>query len=97
MPYATAGLAFGEVNGSEGDIPANGAAGSGSTYRVGWAAGAGVEDQFMPHWSAKLEYLHVDLGNGPVFTDNLGGGSTAAQNVGFHTNILRGGINYKFW
>ena len=94
MPYATAGLAFGDVSGSE-TGPA--AFGSGDTYRIGWTAGAGVEDAFAPRWSAKLEYLHVDLGNGPVFDDTFAGGGTAAQHVKFESEILRAGINYKFW
>jgi outer membrane immunogenic protein len=95
MPYATGGLAFGDLHGGEGGAP--GAAGSGNTYRLGWVAGAGVEDAFAPHWSAKLEYLHADLGNGPVFDDTFTGGSTAAEHVNFQTDIIRGGINYKFW
>lgn len=95
MPYATGGLAFGDLSGSEGG--AAGASGAGSTYRVGWTAGAGVEDAFAPHWSAKLEYLHVDLGTGPVFDDTFAGGGGAAEHVSFQTDIVRGGINYKFW
>jgi outer membrane immunogenic protein len=97
MPYATGGLAFGDLHGGEGDIPANGGAGFGSSYRLGWAAGAGIEDAFAPRWSAKLEYLHVDLGNGGVFTDTFADGSTAAEHVSFKTDIIRGGLNYKFW
>ncbi len=97
MPYATAGLAFGDVHGSEGDIPANGAAGSGNAYRLGWTAGAGIEDALAPHWSAKLEYLHVDLGSGPVFTDTFSSGSAVSQRVSFHADILRVGLNYDFW
>jgi outer membrane immunogenic protein len=97
MPYATGGLAVGDLHGSEGDIPANGGAGSGSTYRAGWVAGAGVEDAFSPRWSAKVEYLHVDLGSGPVFDDTFADGSTAAEHVKFQTDMIRGGINYKFW
>ncbi len=94
MPYATAGLAFGDLHGNEGGAP--GASGAGDTYRIGWAAGAGVEDAFAPHWSGKLEYLHVDLGNGPVFDDTFAGGGTAAQHVGFETDMIRAGINYRF-
>ena len=26
--------------------------------RLGWAAGAGLEYAFAPHWSARLEYLY---------------------------------------
>jgi outer membrane immunogenic protein len=96
MPYATGGLAFGDLHGDEGPI-AGGAQGAGSTYRVGWTAGAGIEDAFAPRWSAKLEYLHVDLGDGPVFDDALTGGGSVAQHVSFQSDIVRAGVNYKFW
>ena len=32
-----------------------------SRSSVGWTAGAGVEVGFMPHWSAKAEWLYLDL------------------------------------
>ena len=56
MPYVTGGLAVG-------DIEANplGFAGVNDT-KVGWAAGGGVEAALTGNWTAKLEYLHVDLG-----------------------------------
>lgn len=97
MPYVTAGLAFGDVHGNEGDIPANGAAGSGDAYRLGWTAGAGIEGALAPHWSAKLEYLHVDLGDGQLFNDTFSDGSTVAQHVSFRADVIRVGINYGFW
>ena len=34
---------------------------SGSQELSGWAAGAGIEWAFAPNWSAKIEYLHLDL------------------------------------
>src|SRR5262249_45951576 len=30
-------------------------------WRLGWAAGAGVEVPIMPHWTARLEYLFTDF------------------------------------
>ena len=30
---------------------------------VGWAGGLGMEVGFTPNWSAKVEYLYMDLGN----------------------------------
>ena len=96
LPFATAGVAFGGVHGHEGDIPDNGGAGFGSAFRVGWAVGAGIEEIVEPNWSIKLEYLHVDLGNGTGFTDTFGNGSTAVQNVSFRADIVRIGINFKF-
>jgi len=50
------------------------------------------------NWSAKFEYLYMDLGrfNGATFT--LAPGSLIGVNVSsrFTDNILRAGINYKF-
>jgi outer membrane immunogenic protein len=40
--------------------------------------------------SAKFEYLYVDLGDKNYAT--IGG----PVNVGYTTNLLRGGVNYKF-
>ena len=34
-----------------------------SVTQTGWTAGAGVEWAFLPNWTAKVEYLYVDLGN----------------------------------
>ena len=38
-------------------------------------------------WTAKVEYLYVDLGNGPT---------VGAVTSDFHTNIVRAGLNYRF-
>lgn len=86
MPYVTGGLAFG-------DIEANAVApfASASTTNAGWALGAGVEFAMSPNWSAKVEYLHLDLSD---FTCTVC--APAPTNVDFSANILRGGLNYKF-
>ncbi len=46
--------------------------------RVGWAAGAGVEYAFAPHWTVRLEYLHnhferanIGLPSGTQYTSTL--------------------------
>ncbi len=38
-------------------------------------------------WTAKLEYLYVNLGRG---------GGIAGSDAGFNTNIVRAGLNYRF-
>jgi high affinity Mn2+ porin len=56
LAYATGGLAWaGErfVN-----TPAIGSEEKQLNVRLGWAAGAGVEYAFAPHWSLRLEYLY---------------------------------------
>ena len=32
-------------------------------WRLGWAAGAGVETPIAPHWTSRLEYLFTDYGS----------------------------------
>jgi outer membrane immunogenic protein len=68
-----------------------GPASSESQTRVGWTAGAGLEKKFSQNWSAKLEYLYLDLGTKTYF-----GGTANAIDVSFHDHILRAGINYAF-
>jgi outer membrane immunogenic protein len=87
MPYVTGGAAFGDIKAT---VP--GFAGV-DTTKAGWTVGAGVEYAFAGPWSAKLEYLYVDLGN-----NNCGFscGAVSPDNVNLKTNIVRGGINYRF-
>jgi len=87
LPYITGGLAVG-------DVQANAPGFSGQTNtQVGWAAGAGVEYALSNNWSAKLEYLHVDLGR---FDCNVNCGAAGTDNVSFRDNLVRGGFNYRF-
>ena len=73
MPYVTGGLAVGDIEANQG-----GFAGVHDT-KAGWAAGAGVEAAIAGNWTAKLEYLHVDLGSIDCNT-----GCCAPDRVGFH-------------
>ena len=94
LPYVTAGWAFGH-----GEISGTTTSGavvtsfSGSQDYSGWTVGGGVEWAFQNNWSAKVEYLYVDFGNGPTVP------ASAALTVvsGKMTdNIARLGVNYKF-
>lgn len=65
----------------------------------GWTAGAGAEWKFAPNWSAKLEYLYIDLGKQTVTSRGLFENSTdlaIAQEHDFSANVARVGINYMF-
>ena len=96
LPYVTAGAAFGKLTSSEG-TPGLGLSGSGTSTRIGWTAGAGIEARLDDRWSAKLEYLYADLGSRQTFTDQaLFGAFTVNEIVSFKTHILRSGLNYKF-
>ena len=50
-----------------------------SDTNVGWTIGAGIEGAIAPNWTAKIEYLYVDLGN----TDCGVGPAALATNVDF--------------
>jgi len=81
MPYVTGGAAFGDIQNTITPI------GSASENRAGWTVGGGLEANLYGPWSAKVEYLYVDLGNGaPV----------AGSSAEFKTNIVRAGLNYHF-
>ena len=83
LPYLTGGYAFGNLRRGFG-------ATSGSEFADGWTLGGGLEAMFAPHWSAKAEYLYVDLGNTNV---PIAGFPTT---VTFQTHLLRFGFNYRF-
>jgi outer membrane immunogenic protein len=68
-----------------------GTAVSESQTRVGWTAGAGLEKKFNRNWSAKLEYLYIDLGSHTYF-----GGTADETRVSFRDHVVRAGFNYQF-
>jgi outer membrane immunogenic protein len=100
--YATGGLAYGEVNSNATIAPVTtgvSAAFPGvNSTNVGWTLGAGVEGVISGNWTARLEYLYVDLGrvNGSFATTI--GTTNLVSNFSSHItdNILRVGVNYKF-
>jgi outer membrane immunogenic protein len=79
--YVTAGLAYGNVKAESAFL-------SESRTQLGWTAGLGAEMGIAPNWSAKVEYLYMDLGSR---TYTITGTSNA-----FHNNVLRVGLNYHF-
>jgi outer membrane immunogenic protein len=109
--YATGGLAVGNVKStatvtttttttlSFGTPPAPTAAGfssSSSTTKAGWTIGTGIEGSIGGNWTAKLEYLYVDLGT--VSNSFVGVGAFSPLTVSSHVtdNIVRVGVNYRF-
>ena len=81
MPYVTGGLAIGDIETSIAGI------GGGRDTQVGWTAGGGVEAALDGPWTAKLEYLYVDLGRG---------GTVLGSDAEFKSHIVRAGLNYRF-
>ncbi len=86
LPYVTGGLAVGDM---QADVAGANVANSTNT---GWTVGGGVEFAITNNWSAKAEYLYVDLGN---FNCGIACG-VASDNVSFRSHIARGGINFRF-
>ena len=80
--YGTGGLAFGELRATTFGL-------SESNTNLGWTLGVGAEMGFAPNWSAKIEYLYVDLADSNFTT------ITGVSN-GSRFGLVRGGVNYHF-
>jgi outer membrane immunogenic protein len=104
--YGTGGLAYGHVDASANAQFLDGVVASPASVsktKVGWTAGAGAEWMFARNWSAKLEYLYVDLGSESAIgnlasTDPQGvtQGESTRYTWRFRENIARVGVNYHF-
>ncbi|BAF89961.1 MULTISPECIES: outer membrane protein [Azorhizobium] len=81
--YGTAGFAYGK-----GSYQVFGLSNSQTSY--GWALGAGAEYAIDRNWSARAEYMYVDLGNSTYGT------WVGPTNVSYDTSVLRAGVNYRF-
>jgi outer membrane immunogenic protein len=79
--YGTGGLAFGELRAETFGL-------SQSQTSAGWTLGVGTEFGLAPNWSAKIEYLYVDLSESQ-FT------ITGVSN-GYRFGVIRAGVNYHF-
>jgi outer membrane immunogenic protein len=83
--YLTGGVAFG-------DVVVNTTANWQGADKTGWTAGAGIEGAFTDHWTARIEYLSVDLQNSS-FSPAAG---VPPASVKFNANLIRLGVDYKF-
>ena len=81
MPYVTGGAAFGNIKSTVAGV------GSSDETKAGWTVGGGLEAALAGPWTAKVEYLYVDLGRG---------GSILGADTRFNANIVRAGLNYRF-
>jgi len=103
LVYGTGGAAFGNIQANFTNDPVT------TSTVFGWAAGGGLEYALGAGWSAKAEYLFVDLGNGSCTTDcaiqnPAPAGSASALGpptipdvaIKFNESIVRAGLNYKF-
>jgi outer membrane immunogenic protein len=104
LAYVTGGLAYGEIQTNTTLSTFNAGGGVNSTAatsnvtNVGWTVGVGLEGRFWQNWSAKLEYLYMDLGTvsgtialapPPALTPPIG----ANWSSKITDNIFRVGVN----
>jgi outer membrane immunogenic protein len=109
LVFGTGGVAWGEVDTTVSAFCNNGGCGNSifrdarsvtaTTTNTGWVAGGGVEAMLSANWTAKIEYLHYDLGN-------VTNGFSVANAVGtpqystswthaMRYDTVRFGVNYK--
>lgn len=86
LPYLTAGAAYGDVQTT---VPW----GSASSTRLGWSAGAGLEVGLNKNWTAKVEFLHLDLGTASFFN---AASNASTVSVPVKDDLLRAGISYHW-
>ena len=79
--YGTCGLAFGGLRGETFGL-------SESHTSLGWTLGAGAEFGLAQNWTAKIEYLYIDL-------DSSNFVITGAKND-YRFGVVRAGINFHF-
>lgn len=84
--YGTGGAAYGTLKGGID----NDTSFQTSDTTIGWTAGGGIEYAIDQQWTAKVEYLYVDLG----WTERGGTGGFFKMDGQFHT--VRAGVNFKF-
>jgi outer membrane immunogenic protein len=79
--YGTGGLAFGELRAETFGL-------SETHTNAGWTVGAGAEFGLVQNWTAKIEYLYVDLSNSNF--------SITGVSNGYRFGLVRAGVNYHF-
>jgi outer membrane immunogenic protein len=101
--YVTGGYAYGRTELSFSDnnglVPGVVASGSSDKTMSGWTLGGGLESHLVGNWTAKLEYLYVDLGtiSGMASASALGLlVANTFESAHIRDNIVRAGLNYKF-
>lgn len=81
--YATGGLAYGSVRAKNTFTGADE-----SKLHPGWVLGAGMEVALTTNWSARAEYLYVDLSDRSY--------ALTGTSNGVESSVVRFGVNYRF-
>jgi outer membrane immunogenic protein len=65
---------------------------------TGWTVGAGLEYALDNRWTIKAEWLYLDFGTPSITaTDVTNGTPTNPAEIRLHENLVRVGLNYRFW
>jgi len=102
--FGTGGIAYGEAKGTvvvtpglPGTPTGPSYSGSDSAFHVGYVVGGGLEVALSRTLSAKVEFLHVDLGDETYRFDFAGsGGSFARTKTEIDVDTVKLGLNYHF-
>lgn len=95
--YVTGGAAFGEVKTSVTEVNGPAVTVSESKTKSGWTVGGGIETGLTGNWTAKFEYLYVDLGSQTLSSvDAAGPPSFIVATADMRDHIVRAGLNYRF-
>ncbi|MGB7178217.1 MAG: outer membrane beta-barrel protein, partial [Xanthobacteraceae bacterium] len=67
------------------------------TWRLGYAAGGGIEHAIGDNWSVKAEYLHFDFGRATATQlQNSDPSQLITQSAELKADMVRLGLNYRF-
>jgi outer membrane immunogenic protein len=92
--YGTAGGAFGNI---KPQLTGGTTAVSTNSTEFGWTAGGGIEVAVTENFTARVEYLFVDLEKGNLSCAAATCGGTALSiPVSFDASLIRVGLDYKF-
>jgi outer membrane immunogenic protein len=93
LTYLTAGLAYGSVKTTLTETIGTTAAFSSNQNRSGWTWGSGIEASLGGNWTAKVEYLWINLGSRlDAFTLNA---QPQTMSTDIREHIFRAGLNYR--
>ena len=97
LPYATGGLAIGNVR-TRFFEPIGVLAAGGSSTRTGYTIGAGLAYAVTPNWEVNVEYRYVNLGSDQRIVDGgiVPPATGLETNNLFRYNIITAGLTYRF-
>lgn len=92
--YATAGVAWADVDYTSRDAATGVAFGTGvSNTHTGWVAGGGVEHMLTSNFTARIEYLYYGFDSVTAPAGTLG---TGPASLDLAAQTVRFGLNFKF-